>query len=287
MRGTQQHVISAGLPLTPLGGELTRRGLLLGGAGAASALLLAPDVAQAATRSSLDRALRARLGSHVSQAAVSVYDRRSRQIFDLNPTWTNECASIVKVLILVTLLRSRRRAGQGLSASDRSLATSMIRYSDNNAASALMARAGGIRAVQSMARDLGMRSTTTAPSGAWGLTRTTSRDQLLLLRHLGWGSSTITSSEAAYVRGLMATVTPSQRFGVGQAASGATIMVKNGWLPRSTGAWRHNSIGFVTGGGRDYALAILTRGNSSDTAGRALTTDLARIVHAQLATPLR
>lgn len=277
-----EPVVAQGLSLT----DVNRRGLLVGGAGLVGAALL-PTEAHAVTRASLDRALRARLGSRATSASVAVYDTRTRATYSLNPTWTNECASIVKVLILVTLQRARRRAGGALTASDRSLATSMIRVSDNDAASTLLRRAGGLSALQTMARDLGMARTTVDPAGRWGITRTTSVDQVVLMRAIAWGTPHLTLAERQYALSLMKSVVSSQRFGVGQSASGVTIAVKNGWLPRSTGAWRHNSIGTVSGGGRSYAVAILTRGNGSDASGRALTTDLARIVYSQLATPLR
>lgn len=68
----------------------------------------------------------------------------------------------------------------------------------------------------------------------------------------------------------MGDVIPEQAWGVGSVPASASAQVKNGWLPLATSGsrrktWRINSIGHVTGGGRDYTMAMLsTNGRSMD-----------------------
>jgi hypothetical protein len=44
---------------------------------------------------------------------------------------------------------------------------------------------------------------------------------------------------------------------------GVTIALKNGWLPVSSG-WTVNSVGWVSGEGRNYLIAVLTSGDPSE-----------------------
>jgi len=62
----------------------------------------------------------------------------------------------------------------------------------------------------------------------------------------------------------MENVTPSQRWGVsGGVPLQATVALKNGWLPLNSAGtdWQINSIGWISGLGRDYLMAVLTTGN--------------------------
>ena len=56
-------------------------------------------------------------------------------------------------------------------------------------------------------------------------------------------------------------VTPSQAWGVSAGtAPGTTVALKNGWLPVGSG-WTVNSIGWVSGYGRNYLIAVTTSGD--------------------------
>jgi hypothetical protein len=48
-----------------------------------------------------------------------------------------------------------------------------------------------------------------------------------------------------------------------------TVALKNGWLPLDAAStdWQVNSVGWVSGDGRDYLIAVLTTGNPTEQYG--------------------
>lgn len=191
---------------------------------------------------------------------VAVYDVVSQQQWWWHVSVRAYTASVVKVDILAALLR---RKGT-LSASQRMLAAAMIERSDNTAATTLYGQIGGAAGLRAFDSAAGLTMTT--PSSSWGLTRTSSLDQVRLLRELALPNSVLTSTQRSYELGLMANVVTSQRWGVtGGVPAGVTVSLKNGWLPLSAargGGWQVNSIGYVHGQGRRYVIAVLTHSPS-------------------------
>ena len=85
----------------------------------------------------------------------------------------------------------------------------------------------------------------------------------------------------------MGTVTASQRWGLGDPLpAGVHVEQKNGWGPMSTG-YRLNSFGHVSGNGRSYQLAILSRSPNGFTYGKTTVNRVWRIVFDALDVPLR
>jgi len=164
----------------------------------------------------------------------------------------------------------------------------MIEDSDNAAATSLWYAVGGPARIGSYNARAGL--TRTAPSSCvacpgfpwpgWGLTTTTPGDQIALLRQLVTPVSLLTRAERDYALSLMEDVTPSQRWGVsGGVPAGVTVALKNGWLPlRGDGDWQVNSVGWISGGGRDYLMAVLSTGNPSEQYGVDTIDQLAAIV---------
>jgi beta-lactamase class A len=143
----------------------------------------------------------------------------------------------------------------------------MIEASDNGSATQLFNEVGGAPAVAAFDRSVGMTSTT--PSRAWGLTVTTAADQVTLLRHLVEPNSALSDGSRAYALGLMEHVTASQAWGVSAGTvAGTTVALKNGWLPVGSG-WTVNSIGWVSGSGRDYLIAVTTSADPGESYGIA------------------
>ena len=186
--------------------------------------------------------------------------------------------------VLETLLAEHSLAehsladGVGLSACDQSLAEEMIEDSDNDAATSPWYEAGGAAGIRSFNADAGLIHT--APSSCvvcagfswpgWGLTTTTPDDQITLLRQLIMPGSLLTSTDRSYALSLMEDVTPSQRWGIsGGVPAQVTVALKNGWLPLqgTDGDWQINSVGWVSGSGRGYLMAVLTTGNPTEQYG--------------------
>ncbi|RBM23916.1 serine hydrolase [Streptomyces sp. PT12] len=185
-----------------------------------------------------------------------------------------DTASIVKVDILAALLLKAQDEGRELTARERLLAEVMIQRSDNDAADELWLAIGGGAGLDAANERLGLVATSAGPAGHWGLTQTTAVDQLALLRAIHGARTPLHADSQAYIRELMATVVPEQRWGISAAADGGAdggFELKNGWLPRTrTGLWDVNSIGRVTVEGRPYLVAVVSDGHLSWEAGVAV-----------------
>jgi hypothetical protein len=209
---------------------------------------------------------------------AAVYDIRTGRTWRLGRGPAQAEASVVKLDVLETLLAQRGRSGTALSAGDRALAGQMIEDSDNTAATSLWDEIGGATAISSFNRQAGL--TATSPSSCvqcagfgwpgWGLSTTTPADQITLLRQLVRPSPVLTDSERDYALSLMENITPSQRWGVsGGVPAQVTVALKNGWLPLAgtDSDWQINSVGWVSGDGRDYLMAVLVAGNPTEQYG--------------------
>ena len=180
----------------------------------------------------------------------------------LHPGLRFDSASVVKATILGALLRKAQIQHRSLTASEKSLASLMITQSDNNAATKLWNDVGRYR-LQRFLDLAGMSQTVLGPSGYWGLTQITARDESLLLWLLLDPNPVLTTANRNYELSLMAHVIASERFGIPAGApAGFTVHVKNGWapLPEADDPWYVNSIGcFTKGDGtKDYSIVVLT-----------------------------
>jgi len=237
--------------------------------------------------------LGATAASYVSSRAdvvlAAVYDLRTGQTWQLGQGQPQDEASVVKLDVLETLMAERARSGTELSASDQTLAEEMIEDSDNDAATSLWYEVGGAGSIRSFNYAAGLADT--APSSCvncpgfpwpgWGLTTTTPDDQLALLRALVEPNSLLTTAERTYALSLMENVTPAQRWGVsGGVPAQATVALKNGWLSLSSADndWQINSVGWISGTGRDYLMAVLTTRNPTEQYGIDTIDELAAMV---------
>ena len=237
--------------------------------------------------------LGAAAASYVSSRAgvvlAAVYDLRTGQTWQLGQGQPQDEASVVKLDVLETLMAERARSGTELSASDQTLAEEMIEDSDNDAATSLWYEVGGASSIRSFNYAAGLADT--APSSCvncpgfpwpgWGLTTTTPDDQLALLRALVEPNSLLTTAERTYALSLMENVTPAQRWGVsGGVPAQATVALKNGWLSLSSADndWQINSVGWISGSGRDYLMAVLTTRNPTEQYGIDTIDELAAMV---------
>ncbi|MFJ1750393.1 serine hydrolase [Streptomyces sp. NPDC088116] len=195
--------------------------------------------------------------------SVAVYDMKGGRETAFGADRTYVTASVVKVAVLAALLLRAQDTGRWLTAEEERLAAAMIERSDNDAATALRAAAGGVAGLDAAHARLGMTRTTAAP--AWGLTRTTARDQLTLLRAVfggACGPPVLNGDSRRFLARLMGRVVPGQDWGVSAAAGGDPAgetagraagetagggwALKNGWLPRTgSGLWVVHSVGLV------------------------------------------
>jgi hypothetical protein len=209
---------------------------------------------------------------------AAVYDVRTGQSWRLGDGPAQAEASVVKLNILETLLAGH--GGTALSPQDQSLSQSMIENSDNDDATSLWYEAGGAAGLGAYNDRAGLTRTTPSscvtcagfPWPGWGLTTTVPYDQLTLLKQLVTPGPRplLSGAERAYALSLMENVAPGQRWGVsGGVPSGVTVALKNGWLPLDDANtdWQVNSVGWVSGEGRDYLVAVFSTGNPTEQYG--------------------
>lgn len=206
------------------------------------------------------------------RVSIAVQSQQTGQVYTYTnvPGYRFVMASTIKVSVLSQLLHN---TGGNLDGTEQALATNMIRNSDNGSTSTLfdyyIGGAGGIGQLYSA---LGMNESST--NGAWGLTATTAADQLKLLNEIYLTPRTnyLNDQSRNYIRGLMGSINPSQRWGI--SAGSSNFYVKNGWLPYG-GSWHVNSIGFIPGNGNSYTIAVYTDGNGTMQDGINLIQQLA------------
>jgi hypothetical protein len=198
-----------------------------------------------------------------------------------------DTASIVKVDVLAALLLQAQDEGRELTEHERGLAEAAIQRSDNASTDELWSLIGTGDGLDAANERLGLTETTAGPGYTWGLTQTTSEDQIALLRAVFGEDSPLEPESRAYVQELMGSVVPDQQWGISAAADG-DFELKNGWLPRSqTGLWDINSIGRVVvdadfdgdtyRAGDTYLVAVVSDGHVSQAAGIAVVEAAARL----------
>jgi hypothetical protein len=214
------------------------------------------------------------LAEAVTPLVANGLTRLSVSVLELDGGWGAgfgearfDTASIVKVNILAALLLRAQDTGRELTAAERMRAEAMIGRSDNASTDVLWLAIGGAAGLDAANARLGLTDTTGGADGHWGLTQTTSADQIALLWAIHSTDSVLRADSRAYIRTLMSGVVSGQRWGISAAADG-DFELKNGWLPRTrTGLWDVNSIGWVTREGREYLVAVVSEGYATQAAG--------------------
>jgi beta-lactamase class A len=169
--------------------------------------------------------------------------------------------------------------------------TSMIEASDNSAATQLLADAGGPSKVKLFDEAVGMTDTEphdTTPyiNGdpslpGWGLTTTTAKDEVALVKAFAYDNPVLDPTSRKYGVGLMTHIEADQAWGVTSGVTGATVALKNGWLPVAVSTnsdWQVDSIGWIDGNGRNYVLAVLTKHDTSEQAGIDMISHISQAV---------
>ena len=215
-----------------------------------------------------------------NQFAVWVQDQRTGGVYGYNPDYTSQSASMAKPMIVSMALRKAAADGGDLSPANTELAREAITNSDNDAADALWAYAGGRPAYDALAKDLGMTESHSDPAkDFWSWTWTTPHDQVMLANTLAnGGSKALTNAQCRFTWDLMGKVQDDQTWGIGQPRSASVATnLKNGWVQfQSTdNLWAVNSMGGVEGEGRSYFACVMTR-TADFATGREITTEVGK-----------
>jgi beta-lactamase class A len=171
-------------------------------------------------------------------------------------------ASIVKAMLLVSYLHQVSRSGEPLPADHEAYLESMIRRSDNDAATAIYAHVGdkGLSELAAQAQMADFRV-----SGSWGSAQITAADQARFFADL----DVLTASEYRdLVLALLTSISQEQSWGIPEAARPEwQTFFKGGWLTHEDGSLVHQ-VARLSKNGSAMTIAVLTDGNPNDEYGR-------------------
>jgi hypothetical protein len=195
------------------------------------------------------------LDGRAGRTSLAVVDSRGR-LAGVRGREHFQSASVVKVMFLTAFLQRLSSFGRPVSAFDNSLLYPMIHESNNDAASAVLARVGA-GAVARVAREAGMRDYA-AGIGWWAFTLTSAADQARffvaierLIPHRFW----------PYARGLLAGIEPEQSWGIPEVARPRwQVFFKTGALP-SEGLF--NEAARLERGDTTFTVAVFTTADPS------------------------
>jgi hypothetical protein len=192
--------------------------------------------------------------SREGEVAFAVLDERGSRVRGLNRTTRFRSASVVKAMMMVSVLR---RAGKRhLTMTDRARLKPMITMSDNAAASAIYAEIGahGLRRV---AHAAGMKKF--SPASPWGVSQITAADQVRFFLRI---DKLVPRSHRRYARKLLSSVVKWQRWGIAPAAQRKKLKAffKGGWVP---GITHQVALLERRRDGERIAIAVLTRNSPS------------------------
>jgi beta-lactamase class A len=219
------------------------------------------------TRRTIDQLWRPAMGAAIAYAHTRVGDiafavRTEDRFYGYRPDHVEWSASVIKAMLMVAYLDRPSVANRPLNAYDNSLLRPMITVSDNDAATAVRAIVGN-GGLQALANRVGMTHFVTA--AIWGETQITARDQTRFFLHI---DRYIAPRHRRYAMHLLASVVPSERWGIGEVApKGWTLYFKGGW-GYGTGLLDHQVVLLKRGCAR-VAVAVLTMYDGSHAYGKA------------------
>lgn len=212
-----------------------------------------------------------------------VYDERTGCHYSLNPGNRQRTASVFKVMVMAGTLLEAQSEGRPVSEWEMSQLTPMITESADDPVRALWYHFGASPWFAEQKETFGLEETTvTADSGdAWGLTTTSARDQVDLLRQIllgEWGPLRAGYRQVAL--DLMTSVVEDQTWGVTAGVpTGWSVAQKNGFAGITI-----NSVGWVDepGPGDGYVVAILSQGWPDHPSGIAAVERVSELVAAAM-----
>ena len=194
---------------------------------------------------------------------VSFAVRTERRMWGHHRLRTVPSVSVLKAMLMMAYLNRRSVRHRSLRRSDRRLLSPMIRRSDNAAASAIRNLVGN-RGLRRLARRVGMRRFTPV-AHPWGNSRVNAADQTRFFLHI---DRYVVARHRRTAMRLLASIVPSQRWGVARVAPrGWDLYFKGGW-GSGTGAADHQ-VALLRKGRFRVAIAVMTTGNGSHAYGKA------------------
>lgn len=218
-------------------------------------------------RKTLERSWRPDMSGAIAYAHTRIGDiafavRTPGVFYGYRPNHPEWSASVLKAMLMVAYLDMPSVAGRGLTSYDTSLLTPMITESDNNAANQVDVIVGNAR-LSALAARVGMTHFVPA-APIWGESEITARDQTLFFLHI---DSYVVKRHRAYAMHLLASIIPSQRWGIGEVAPrGWNLYFKGGW-GYGTGLIDHQVALFTRGCAR-FSIAVLTMYDGSHPYGK-------------------
>jgi hypothetical protein len=186
-------------------------------------------------------------------------------------------ASLLKAMALVAYLRRQSVRHRALTRSERGLLGPMIRRSDNAAAGTILGTVGS-RALYRLAARADMKDFSFAWP-VWGLSTTSARDQARFFFGI---DGLVPRRHRGYALRLLASIVPSQRWGIPKARPpGWSVHFKGGW-GSGTGLVTHQSA-LLRKDALRISISVLTRWNPNHRHGTRTIRGVARRL---LATPL-
>lgn len=171
-------------------------------------------------------------------------------------------ASVVKAMLLVSYLDHLAEVGEPLPADHEAYLASMIRVSDNDAATAIYSHVGD-KGLFKLAAEAGM--TDFQVSGSWGSAHITAADQARFFAAL---NELIAPRYRDYARALLSSISAEQSWGIPEVARPEwQTFFKGGWLLHEDGRLVHQ-VARLEKDGSAMAIAVLTDGDPSDAYGR-------------------
>jgi len=169
---------------------------------------------------------------------------------------------VVKAMLLVAYLNRLAGKNEPLTADHEEDLHSMIRVSDNDAATAIWTHVGerGLYKLAAQAQMTGF-----AVADTWGRARITAEDQARFFADM---VDLTAPGYRDYARALLLSIVAEQSWGIPEVARPQwQVFFKGGWLTNERGSLVHQ-VARLEREGSSWAIAVLTDGNPSDSYGR-------------------
>ncbi len=231
-----------------------------------------------ASLDALSPGLAAYLASIGGNVDVAVYDVTRQRYYTYNASAQFLTGSSMKVPIMLTFLDMTERENRQPNANEMYLLTTMIENSNNDSAETLYHSGDGdAPGVAAYMQKIGISGLSPYP-GAFGWSLITPLAMVNLLTDLYEGKI-LTAHDRNLALYLMEHIESDQQVGVGDTApTGATVAMKDGWVPGPDNLWAMNSSGIVTVGQETYIIAVYTQEQQALGDGQAIARHVCRSI---------